>query len=93
MKRKGILGAIARAGLVMVSACNIPGSPATVSQPTQDATAAIESQVAGIVAATKAAQTSFANALAGTRQSLVTGAPEFTFTPSLTPSLTGTLTL
>jgi hypothetical protein len=92
MVRKNSIVIIVIAGLAMFSACSLPGRPAVVNQPNQDPTAAIRTQVAGIVAGTQAAQTSQANAMMATMASLVTDTPEYTFTPSLTPSLTLTMT-
>jgi hypothetical protein len=60
--------------------------PAVVGGTNQDPTAAIQTQVAGIVASTAAAQTAFANVVAATLSAMVTNTPEFTFTPSLTPT-------
>ncbi|TSA47703.1 MAG: hypothetical protein D4R46_00715 [Chloroflexi bacterium] len=78
--------------LMLVSACNMPGGPAVVSGTNQDPTAAIETRVAEIVASTAAAQTALANAVASTLTAMPTNTPEFTFTPSLTPTPTFTLT-
>jgi hypothetical protein len=92
MIRNRFLVLSAMAGLVLISACNLPISPADVSQPSQDTSTTILTQAAAMGASTESAQTSLANAAAATMQSMVTDTPEFTFTPSLTPSLTVTLT-
>jgi hypothetical protein len=95
MTRNKFVVVIATAGLVVISACILTGSPAVVSESTQDSTAAIQTEIAGIVASTEAAQTSLANAVLATLGSIVTDTPEFTFTPSLTftPSPSPTLTI
>jgi hypothetical protein len=72
--------------LVLVSGCYLQWKPAVVGGTNQDPTAAIQTQVAGIVASTAAAQTAFANVVAATLSAMVTNTPEFTFTPSLTPT-------
>ena len=66
--------------LIFISACSLPAGTE------EDATAAIQTQVAEIVAATAAAQTAVAQAVAETLAAMVTNTPEFTFTPSLTPT-------
>lgn len=94
--------------LVFLSACNLPGSPviggtnpdpaaATAAIQTEVAnivasTAVAQTQVAVIVASTAAAQTAFANAVASTLTAMATNTPEFTHTPSLTSTPTFTLT-
>ncbi len=89
---KRFMAILASVFLIFVSACNLPVGPAVVSGPNQDATAAIETQIAEIVASTAAAQTALANAVASTLTAMPTNTPESTFTPSLTltPSLSPT---
>jgi len=77
--------------LVFISACNLPAGSA-ITGAEGDSTAAIQTQVAGLVGATAAAQTALANAVAETLAGMVTDTPEFTFTPSLTPTPSFTLT-
>jgi len=72
--------------LVFISACNMQLGPAVVSGTNQDPTAAIQTQVAELVASTAAAQTALSIAVESTLASLATNTPEFTFTPSLTPT-------
>jgi hypothetical protein len=72
---------------ISMLACNL-SAPTAVS-PNLDpaaATAALQTQVAEIVASTSAAQTSIAQALAETLAAMPSNTPEFTFTPSLTPT-------
>ena len=95
--------------LFSLSACNLSGAPvaggtspapaaATAALQTEvanivAATQAAQTQVAGIVASTQAAQTEVANAVASTLAAMTTNTPEFTLTPSLTPTPTPTSTL
>jgi hypothetical protein len=78
--------------LILVSACNLQWGPAMIRGTNQDPTAAIQTQVAEIVASTGVAQTAFANVMAATQAAMTTDTPEFTFTPSLTPTPTFTFT-
>jgi hypothetical protein len=78
--------------LLCASACSLPGRPAMVNRTDQDSTVAIQIQVAGIVAETEAAQTEMAILVASTLTAMMTDTPEFTFTPSDTPSMTSTST-
>jgi hypothetical protein len=89
---KKIIAISASFFLILVSACNLPGGPAAVRGSDQDPTAAIQTQVAGIVASTEAAQTALSNAVASTLAAMATNTPEFTFTPSLTFTPSFTLT-
>ena len=92
MHWKKFMAIIASAFLIFVSACNLPGAPAVVGGTNQDPTAAIETQIAEIIASTSAAQTALANALASTLAAMPTDTPEPTFTPSFTPTMTFTFT-
>jgi hypothetical protein len=85
-------GVFASVLLLLVSACNLPGGLAQGDGTSQDPTAAIQTQVAAIIASTEAAQTELANAVASTLTMMATNTPEFTFTPSLTPTQTFTPT-
>jgi len=78
--------------IVFASACTIQFSPAGPVIPNQDPTAAVQTQIAEIVASTQEAGTALANAVAGTLAALATNTPEFTFTPSLTFTPTFTFT-
>ncbi|MFA5873605.1 MAG: hypothetical protein WC832_06540 [Anaerolineales bacterium] len=89
---KKFISIIASVFLILVSACNMPGGPTVISGTNQDPTAAIQTQVAEIVASTAAAQTALANAAASTLAAMATNTTEFTFTSSLTPTPTFTLT-
>jgi hypothetical protein len=93
---KKTLVIIASFCLIPILACSLI-NPAAVSgtNPNTDpaaATAAIQTQVALLIASTSAAQTALANALAETQVAMPTPTPEFTFTPSFTPTQTFTLT-
>ena len=93
LRKKSILFVISVLFISML-ACNLT-SPTAVGNPNLDpaaATAALQTQVALIVASTSAAQTSIAQSLAETQTAMPTNTPEFTFTPSLTPTPTFTLT-
>jgi hypothetical protein len=83
---------IASVFLVLLSACSLPGETPQATQSNEDGTAAIQTQVAGIVASAEAVQTIIANDVAATLAALATSTPEFTFTPSLSPTLTITFT-
>jgi hypothetical protein len=89
---KKIIAIIVSVLLLLVSACNLPVGPAAVGGTNPEPTVPIETQVAGIVASTEAAQTALANAVASTMAAMSTNTPELTFTPSLTPTLTFTFT-
>jgi len=52
----------------------------------------VNTQVAQMVAATQAAQTELANQATASQEAMATNTPQFTFTPSLTPTLTFTFT-
>jgi hypothetical protein len=86
--------------LIPILACSLvaPTAVAVTNQDPATATAAIQTQVALLVASTSAAQTALSNSLAQTQAALPSATPEFTFTPSLTstetftPSPTFTLT-
>ncbi len=89
---KKSLRAIAAILLVSLSACNLPVGPALGNGLGQDPTSAVQTQVAAIVASTAAAQTNVAILAQSTLAALATNTPEFTFTPSLTPTATFTNT-
>jgi uncharacterized protein YgiM (DUF1202 family) len=94
MFRKRFVLIFASICLIPILACNL-SAPAAVGGTNPDpaaATAAIQTQVALLVASTSAAQTALANALAGTQTALPTNTPEFTSTPSYTPTETLTPT-
>ena len=105
MSRNKSIVIIASICLITILACNLSG-PSVVSGTNPDtaaATAALQTQVALLVASTSAAQTALAQALAETQTAVVqslaetqtaiaTNTPEFTFTPSLTITPTFTLT-
>jgi hypothetical protein len=105
MSRNKSIVIIASICLITILACNLSG-PSVVSGTNPDtaaATAALQTQVALLVASTSAVQTALAQALAETQtavaQSLAetqsampTNTPEFTFTPTLTLTPTFTLT-
>jgi len=93
MFRKKFIAIIGSVFLILISACNLPGVPAVVSGTNQDPPSAIQTQAAGIVASTAAAHTALSNAVASSLASTVTNTPEFTFTPSLTPTPMFNLTL
>ena len=95
MFRKRSILIIASICLIPILACNL-SAPAGVGGTNPDpaaATAAIQTQVALLVASTSAAQTALANALAETQTALPTNTPEFTSTPSFTPTETLTPTM
>jgi hypothetical protein len=74
--------------LVLVSLCLAACSPAgTPTGSGPDQAVVLKTQVAEALASTAAVQTGVANALAATQAVLASATPEFTFTPSLTPSL------
>ena len=87
---KRFIAMIASTLLISVSACTLTGSPPVITEPNQDPTAGIQTQVAGIVASTAAVQTAVSNAVAGTLAALATNTVEFTLTPS--PTFTPTVT-
>jgi hypothetical protein len=72
--------------IILDLACNLSSTPVGVTATKPEPTVPIETQVAGIVAATEAAQTALANAVASTLAARATNTPEYTFTPSLTPT-------
>jgi len=82
---------------LVLSACSLTGP--SIIAPTDSnpaaSTAAFQTEVAGIVFGTQAAQTALGGAVAQTLAAIVTNTPEFTPTPSLTPmpSLTYTPTI
>jgi len=78
--------------ILSLAACSFTGAPAVVAQPTQAPAVPLDTQVAEALASTAALQTAVANALASTQAALATVTPQFTFTPSLTPIATFTLT-
>jgi uncharacterized protein YgiM (DUF1202 family) len=78
--------------LVLASACSQLGGQPAANGTDQGSTLSIETQVAVMVASTLTAQADQAGGAAATRSALATSTPEFTFTPSLTPSETYTLT-
>ncbi len=94
MSRKIFITIIASVLIILLPACNLPGGTpvanATNPAPTA-ASADIQTQVAGMVAATEAAA-ALANNAAQTLTAMPTATPQFTFTPSFTPTATSTLT-
>ena len=98
MFMKKFLASIALTSLVFISACNLPGGQPAITKTPPAPAVPIETQVALGVAATAAAQTELANAVASTLAALATNTPEHTFTPSFTatssftPTPTVTLT-
>jgi hypothetical protein len=86
MSLKKILAISSSILLLLVSACS---PQAGAGGPSQNATAAMQTQVSWMVASTFAAQTVLADIPGATQVSQATSTPEFTFTPSLsaTPSL------
>jgi hypothetical protein len=89
---KKFLLTIALIFLIPVLACDL-SSLTAVGTPNLDpaaATAAIQTQVAVIVASTSEAQTALAKSQSGTQAAMSSPTPEFTFTPSLTPTETFT---
>lgn len=98
MSWKKYMAIFASIFLILASGCNLPGGTPVISGNTQDPAIAIQTQVAGIVASTQAAQTALAEMVESTLAAMGTSTPEFTFTPSLsqtstfTPTPTVTLT-
>ena len=92
MRRKRFNVIIVTTSLLVILACSLAESPAIFSQPTQNQTAAIQTQAALLIAGTEAAETALVNAVAATMASRTMETPEFTFTLSQTPSITGALT-
>jgi len=89
MKLNKILSIVTLLVLVCASACNLP----TGSGGTTPATSVpVNTQVAQMVAATQAAQTELANQATASMAAMESNTPQFTFTPSLTPTLTFTFT-
>ena len=94
MFRKRAVILFASICLLPILACSLV-APTAVNVTNPDpaaATAAIQTQVALLVASTSAAQTALAGSLAQTQTALPSATPEFTFTPSLTPTETFTPT-
>jgi uncharacterized protein YgiM (DUF1202 family) len=75
--------------LVSASACNLPEG---LSGTTPATSVAVNTQVAQMVAATEGAQTELANQATASLAAMESNTPQFTFTPSLTPTLTFTYT-
>ncbi len=102
MLSKKLIPIILSVLLAGLSACTLPTLPTTVvtSPPAADGTAAIQTQVAQIVASTQVAQTAIAGAIGGTLTALApvqpqdSPVPDNTFTPTLTlePTFTPTFT-
>jgi uncharacterized protein YgiM (DUF1202 family) len=89
MKLNKILSIVTLLVLVCASACNLPaGSGGT----TPATSVPVNTQVAQMVAATQAAQTELANQATASMAAMESNTPQFTFTPSLTPTLTFTFT-
>jgi hypothetical protein len=92
MFRKRSFLIIASVFLIPVLACNL-SNPTTVIGTNPDpaaATAAIQTQVALLVASTSVAQTALSQSLADTQTAMPSNTPEFTFTPSTTPTPSST---
>lgn len=92
MSRKKFPGLIALAWLVFVSACNLPGGPPAAAGTSPVPEIPLETLVAGQVAGTLTAQAGLVQAETATLAALATDTPQFTFTPSLSPTETFTLT-
>lgn len=92
MSLKKLLAISSLVLLVLIPACTLQAGPAGTAAPSQVGASGNLTQVAGIVAATYAAQTVLANNPAATQASLATSTPEFTLTPTLSPSPTFTIT-
>jgi hypothetical protein len=75
-----------------LAACSLTRTPTAVTELSQETSAPLETQVAVAIASTAAAQTALANALASTQTAMATATPEFTFTPSLPPTVAFTST-
>lgn len=95
LKKKIFVIALSFLLILLLPACNLPSgtsvAAATNAAPL-DATAAIQTQAAGMVAATLAAANTLTNVAAGTMTAMPTDTPAFTFTPTLTLTLTFTST-
>jgi uncharacterized protein YraI len=79
--------------IVLASACSLPGgapAPAAANTSAPATAVPVDAQVAQMVAQTLAAQTVAANNVAASPNAQPTNTPEFTFTPSLTPTMTFT---
>lgn len=87
MLKSKFLGTAILVILLVLPACNLPVATGEVSEPGQEPTIPVETQAAVLVS-TLYAQT----ALANTQAAVITDTPEFTFTPSQSPTATFTLT-
>jgi uncharacterized protein YgiM (DUF1202 family) len=92
MYRKKFFSMMAMIFLISASACSLPVGTGGLILTNPTATVPLDTQVAQLVAATEAAQTAIAYSSASTLTALSTETPQATFTPSLTPTLTFTLT-
>ena len=78
--------------LMLLSACNLPEGAAGASGTNAAPSVPVSAQVAQMVAATETAQAQFDIQATASQSALATNTPQFTFTPSLTPTLTFTFT-
>ena len=92
MSWKKFFALILPAALVFASACSLQAGQPSGGAGGPEATSAIQTQVAGIVASTLTAQADLVQGETATRAALATSTPEFTFTPSVPPPLTFTPT-
>jgi len=77
--------------LLVMPGCNLPSESGQATEPNQGQAVPVETQAAALVE-TLFAQTALANAETTSLAAQATDTPEFTFTPSFTPSATFTLT-
>jgi uncharacterized protein YgiM (DUF1202 family) len=79
--------------LMILSACNLPGGTGSSTSGTNQATTVpVSTQVAQMVAGTETAQAELAIQATASLAALSTNTPQFTFTPSIIPTLTFTFT-
>jgi uncharacterized protein YgiM (DUF1202 family) len=76
--------------LMITSACNLPGGTGSTSNTATSVP--VSTQVAQMVAGTETAQADLANQATASQAALSTDTPQFTFTPSIIPTLTFTST-
>jgi uncharacterized protein YgiM (DUF1202 family) len=76
--------------LMITSACNLPGGTGSTSNTATSVP--VSTQVAQMVASTETAQADLANQATASQAALSTDTPQFTFTPSIIPTLTFTFT-
>jgi len=78
--------------LIITSACNLPGGTGSGNGTTQATSVPVSTQVAQMVAGTETAQAGLAMQATASQAALSIDTPQFTFTPSVAPTLTFTFT-